>query len=357
MECLNCGHPFFGNEKYCPNCGQKNKSKKITFKSFLVEVFNGFISWDGKFWKTLIPLLTKPGKVSKDYISGKRSRYSNPFQFYLSVSILFFIILGLTKKYNEFQDFGKKEIDNKFSTIELQNNTGVKKDSIFNSIYFNDAFKNLDSIETSKALALVNKSNNFDELTSSLKSQIQNEPGLFGKMMSYHENHKKKSIDDSLDSLKIDKNFRNRFNYLIAQKIISLFSDIKGEQKKFWSELISYASISIFIFLPIFTLFLKLIYIRRKFTYVEHLIFVFHTQTVFFILLIIFYTLNLSTNKDNISWIFVVLFLVYLLSALKRFYNQGYFKTFLKFCLLNFIFAILGLVGFMILSIIAYTLY
>ena len=357
MECLNCGHPFFGNEKYCPNCGQKNKSKKITFKSFLVEVFNGFISWDAKFWKTLIPLLTKPGKVSKDYISGKRSRYSNPFQFYLSVSILFFIILGLTKKYNEFQDFGKKEIANNFNAIELQNNVTLKKDSVFNNIYFNDAFKNLDSIETSKALALVNKSNNFDELTSSLKSQIQNETGLFGKMMSYHENHKKKSIDDSLDSLKIDKNFRNRFNYLMAQKIISLFSDIKGEQKKFWSELISYASISIFIFLPIFTLFLKLIYIRRKFTYVEHLIFVFHTQTVFFILLIIFYTLNLSTNKDNISWIFVVLFLVYLLSALKRFYNQGYFKTFLKFCLLNFIFTILGLVGFMILSIIAYTLY
>ena len=357
MECLNCGHPFFGNEKYCPNCGQKNKSKKISFKSFLVEVFNGFISWDAKFWKTLIPLLTKPGKVSKDYISGKRSRYSNPFQFYLSVSILFFIILGLTKKYNEFQDFGKKEIANNFNAIELQNNVTLKKDSVFNNIYFNDAFKNLDSIETSKALALVNKSNNFDELTSSLKSQIQNETGLFGKMMSYHENHKKKSIDDSLDSLKIDKNFRNRFNYLMAQKIISLFSDIKGEQKKFWSELISYASISIFIFLPIFTLFLKLIYIRRKFTYVEHLIFVFHTQTVFFILLIIFYTLNLSTNKDNISWIFVVLFLVYLLSALKRFYNQGYFKTFLKFCLLNFIFTILGLVGFMILSIIAYTLY
>ena len=357
MECLNCGHPFFGNEKYCPNCGQKNKSKKITFKSFLVEVFNGFISWDAKFWKTLIPLLTKPGKVSKDYISGKRSRYSNPFQFYLSVSILFFIILGLTKKYNEFQDFGKKEIANNFNAIELQNNVTLKKDSVFNNIYFNDAFKNLDSIETSKALALVNKSNNFDELTSSLKSQIQNETGLFGKMMSYHENHKKKSIDDSLDSLKIDKNFRNRFNYLMAQKIISLFSDIKGEQKKFWSELISYASISIFIFLPIFTLFLKLIYIRRKFTYVEHLIFVFHTQTVFFILLIIFYTLNLATNKDNISWIFVVLFLVYLLSALKRFYNQGYFKTFLKFCLLNFIFTILGIVGFMILSIIAYTLY
>tara|TARA_Y100000385_G_scaffold172157_1_gene178267 strand:- start:85 stop:1158 length:1074 start_codon:yes stop_codon:yes gene_type:complete len=357
MECLNCGHPFFGNEKYCPNCGQKNKNKKIKFKSFLGEVFNGFTSWDAKFWKTLIPLLTKPGKVSKDYISGKRSRYSNPFQFYLSVSILFFIILGLTKKYNEFQDFSKKEIDNNFNAIELEKNTTIRKDSILKNIYFNDIVKNLDTIETSKNSAHENKSTNLDKLTSSLKSQIQNEPGLFGKMMSYHENHKNRSIDDSLDSLKIDKNFQNRFNYLMAKKTNSLFSDILGEGEKFFNELISYASISIFIFLPIFTLFLQLIYLRRKFTYVEHLIFVFHTQTVFFILLIIFYTLNLVTNKDNISWIFVVLFLFYLLSALKRFYDQGYFKTFIKFCLLNFIFTILGVIGFMILSILTYTLY
>lgn len=176
-------------------------------------------------------------------------------------------------------------------------------------------------------------------------------------MMSYHQNHKNTNIDESLDSLKIEKNFRNRFNYLMAQKTISLFSDIQGEQKKYFDELISYASISIFIFLPIFTLFFKLIYIRRKFTYVEHLIFVFHTQTVFFILLIIFYTLNLASNKDNILWIFIVMFLIYLLLALKRFYDQSYFKTFIKFCLLNFIFAILGLVGFMILSTIAYILY
>ncbi len=67
-ECFNCGHPFFGNEKFCPECGQINKNPKITFGSFIHEVFNGFISWDSKFWTTFIPLLIKPGKVSRDYI-------------------------------------------------------------------------------------------------------------------------------------------------------------------------------------------------------------------------------------------------------------------------------------------------
>ena len=82
--------------------------------------------------------MIKPGKVSKDYISGKRSRYSNPFRFYLSVSIFFFIIIELTKKYNEFQ------------AIDSQNITTTKKDSI----------------EISKALALENEFNDFEELNS-----------------------------------------------------------------------------------------------------------------------------------------------------------------------------------------------
>lgn len=58
-------------------------------------MFNGVFNFDAKFWKTLIPLLTNPGKVSKDYKEGKRSRYSNPFRFYITVSIISFLILGL----------------------------------------------------------------------------------------------------------------------------------------------------------------------------------------------------------------------------------------------------------------------
>ena len=28
-ECFNCGHPFSGHEKFCPECGQKNKNPKM----------------------------------------------------------------------------------------------------------------------------------------------------------------------------------------------------------------------------------------------------------------------------------------------------------------------------------------
>ena len=88
LECLNCGQPFNGYENFCSHCGQKNTTKKLNLGTFFNNLFAGFFSYDSRFWTTFIPLLTKPGKVSKDYIEGKRARFVNPFQLYLNVSII-----------------------------------------------------------------------------------------------------------------------------------------------------------------------------------------------------------------------------------------------------------------------------
>ena len=302
-----------------------------------------------------MPLLIKPGKVSRDYIDGKRSRYSNPFQFYLSVSIVFFLILGLADKYNEFKDFGKASKSKGMNIVNFNNGAKKKTDSLLKSVDFEDKLKDLDSIDKAEAMALLNQVK--DTTNSDNNFNFNGDNGALSKMIKYQKEHEDDAIDVALDSLKIEKNFWNRFKYSRANKINSFLNNTNEENKKFSRELISYASISIFIFLPIFTLFLRFIYIRRRFTYVEHLIFVFHTQTVFFILLTIFFILGLITNNENITWIFVVLFLVYLLIAMKRFYQQGFFKTIIKMCILNTAFFILGALGFSIMSLITFAMY
>ena len=106
---MNCGHPFNGQDKFYPDCGQANKGDEITFKNFIHEVFN----FDAKFWTTIIPLLTNPGKVSRDYADGKRQRYTNPFRFYLTVSIVCFLLIGLyntREKYESLAQESKSEI-------------------------------------------------------------------------------------------------------------------------------------------------------------------------------------------------------------------------------------------------------
>lgn len=347
-ECHNCGHPFYGQEKFCPDCGQKNKDRKITFKSFIAEVFNGFISWDAKFWKTLFPLLTKPGKVSRDFIDGKRVRYSNPFQFYLTTSILFFLLFGAIESYNKFTELSEGS-SNKETTTSLTQSVKSKKidskniDSLRNVV--NNSLKNsfipFDSIQRKKII---------DNIDLEKDSVLINNGGTninFGgtridKFSKFHRKNPNVAVDVALDSLGYEKTFMNRFLYDRA-KVTTTFNN-KENRQKFVNQMISYASVSLFILLPIFTLFLRFFYIRRKFTYVEHLIFVFHTQTVFFLLLILFTILNFFTDVVE-QWIFILLFLIYLFLAMKKFYKQGYFKTFLKFILLNSVYMFLALIG------------
>ncbi len=89
--------------------------------------------------------------------------------------------------------------------------------------------------------------------------------------------------------------------------------------------------------------------------YMEHLVFVFHTQTVFFLLLLIYSVIDLVSNFDNLR-VFTLLFLIYLYLALKKFYNQGHFKTFVKFVLLNIVYLSIGFFSLVILSLITFVI-
>jgi ABC-type protease/lipase transport system fused ATPase/permease subunit len=84
----------------------------------------------------------------------------------------------------------------------------------------------------------------------------------------------------TLGSLNYAKNFENRVLCERSKTINQVFKDLDNIDK-FLNPALSCGSLSLFIFLPFFTLFLKLFYIRKKYTYVNHLNFVFHTQTVF----------------------------------------------------------------------------
>jgi len=91
------------------------------------------------------------------------------------------------------------------------------------------------------------------------------------------------------------------------------------------------------IMMPMLALVLKLLYIRRKFYYFEHLVFSFHTHTFAFLLL----ALLLILNNFLPDWIFAwgtLGLAVYLYLAMKRFYGQSWMKTLVKFVLANFMY-------------------
>jgi len=91
-------------------------------------------------------------------------------------------------------------------------------------------------------------------------------------------------------------------------------------------------------------MFIVLVYIRKKYTYTDNLIFSFHNQTLLFILLIISFLIDAIFNIST-SWLALVVFAFYLYKAMRNFYGQGRFKTIIKYLFLNMIFFILAGIG------------
>ena len=93
-QCLNCGQPLDLSDRYCPYCSQLNSTKQLSFSDFFADFFSCLVSYDSRLWFTLKDLLFKPGTITKNYVEGHRLRYANPFRFFLSVSIIYFLITG-----------------------------------------------------------------------------------------------------------------------------------------------------------------------------------------------------------------------------------------------------------------------
>ena len=105
---------------------------------------------------------------------------------------------------------------------------------------------------------------------------------------------------------------------------------------------------AVFFFLPAFAIFIWLVYIRKKYTYTDHLIFGFHITSLLFILLIVSFLVDAIFNVLS-WWIFLIIFGTYLFQAMRKFYEQGIFKTLVKYLFLNFVFSILATMTIVIL--------
>ncbi len=115
----------------------------------------------------------------------------------------------------------------------------------------------------------------------------------------------------------------------------------------------------VFLMMPALALLLKLLYIRRGKYFVEHLVFSFHYHTFSFLAftLAILLTPGLislsleSTPSESAPpsdvWVSVafIAVMVYLFVALRRVYQQGYVKTFVKFCIINFSYIFIFLIS------------
>lgn len=93
MNCNNCGTELSGT--FCPSCGQRRNSGRIVLKESAREVLEHYFDFDTPLFRTIKGLTTKPSKIIKEYIFGKRKSYAHPFRYFILVLAVYIIIKNL----------------------------------------------------------------------------------------------------------------------------------------------------------------------------------------------------------------------------------------------------------------------
>jgi hypothetical protein len=89
-NCRNCGAALSG--PYCHECGQRALDLRLNWRAVAGEALSAFFNLDGKFPRGLVHLLFFPGKLTRDFLDGRRASQIPPLRGYIVISLLFFLL-------------------------------------------------------------------------------------------------------------------------------------------------------------------------------------------------------------------------------------------------------------------------
>ena len=297
--CPNCEYHFTEVDNWCPNCGQANRTHKRPVQYFVREFFEELVSLDVRFFGTFRDLIIKPGLLTKNYNADLRVRYTSPLRFYVIASVLFFV------------------------TVSWMTNSSIKKaDS-----QLQNAYSENDSLLTDMNLTF---GPNFDLQPEDLQALADLEdPSL-------------ETVDSLLTSRGIETDWvSNRFTLGIIPLLNGEFS-----LQQYYQRLVRNFSYSLFFFMPVFAMILKLLYIRRHQFYTEHLIFSIHFHTFAFLTIFFFLWIDYFQDAFNIAWLSALIIPIYLLVATKVVYQQGWIRSMIKSTLAFWMYIFITTLGF-----------
>ncbi len=409
-NCSNCGKEIPQKASFCPYCGQSTKIKKIKLFHLFKDFFDNFVIFDLKSFRTLMALLI-PGKITKDFFSGKHGRYTSPWRLFLISIVIMLIFANIDSKIKEISR-GKTDDNNvsleinKGIKINLGNASTIEKeyiDSLERKIRNSGSNVNLDSIidqiakdsiiseNKLKSLAirwqkkLYKNTFNFDKVKNKIHQydisnlqksfQILDTAYLQGDSLvrkvtdSCRTVLKNQLTDIYLDSITMINTSVSKYdmNTLSLDKIKSKYNiadegflknTLRSITYKFSSKKITFDSFMDYIFkninwfiiflLPFSALIFKLLYIRRKRYFVEHLVFNLHAHSAIMFMYSIFIIIAWIRYDmiQNAAAVFISFApVLYYILATKKYYNQSWFKTISKSFIFFFIYFILIIIS------------
>jgi len=247
-SCLNCGTSLSG--QYCGNCGQRARSRLISLWGLIREAFGDLLELDSRLWQTLGPLLVRPGKLTRDYLLGRRARFMPPFRTYLVLSVVFFLVAFFDPR-EEFNVLFEPASE----TAEVAEPAELAEDGI---AVGDDALP--DEEEESNGISFNVTSGDADEEKRRAECDA--------------EDIKTADIPDWLSSRLTPERWQLMCERVLADDGRALFGKLRDN-----------VPVALFVLLPLMALVLKIAYPLSKRYYVEHLLFVVHYHAFVFLML------------------------------------------------------------------------
>ena len=307
--CLNCGEPLRG--QYCATCGQRARTRLISVWELVRDAVGDLFELDSRLWRTLGPLIFRPGKLTREYLLGRRVRFMPPFRTYLVLSLVFFLVAFFDPQ----QQFAVL-YETPPQEAEAPVDEGTR-DEVRRQVYEDLAAEGIEppplpgQADRSGLNVTVGKSGPEAQCDFS-DYDAGDLPDWLGRRLT-----------------------RERMQ-LVCERVTA------GGGRAFANQLLDNVPASLFLLLPLMALILKILYPLSQRYYVEHLLFVLHFHAFFFLIL----TLEILFSRlaallalpgwlGNITLFAVSLYIpLYLYKAMRRVYEQGRLITVAKFLLL-----------------------
>ena len=354
-HCENCGTELRGH--YCSNCGQAAIDYRRSFRHVIVDVLDSFLNWDSKFVRTIGLLLWKPGWLTNQFVDGRRVRFLHPLRLYLLVSIVFFLSAKLipvsdsqTVKPEDLPPEARARYEEKMAKVRA-----MQKDGSVFTFSTDDKEPDVPAVPPPDAKLPADPTQPAAPEPPAPPGTVPNEAAVPNPTATLSESEalideikhevatgKKKTPEKKKDGPHVT--FGNKdgpktpFEAWLEQRIKDRIGEGGTKTKLFIETLKSNLSTMMLFCVPLFAFILKILYVRQKRYYIEHLVYALNIHAFFYlaVLLVVLVSLGLHRWIPGIPQVLLTLLLCLLVSAqvfvsIRRVYRQGWFMTMFKF--------------------------
>jgi hypothetical protein len=338
-HCENCGAELHGH--WCDQCGQPAIEYRRSFRYVVADLLNEFLNWDSKFFTTIALLILKPWRLTNEFLAGKRVRYVNPLRLYLLASILFFFAVnygtkGIKFDPTKFSDEKRAEvaaaIADKRSEIEAE----LNKDNLTPE----------QRQKVQKALDYLTKPT-FSATITPAPEQTPSATAAGESPTAESGQRTYGPVGDRPFVVFDDAKSTTPFERWIEARAKEKMGEQGTKMGLFISTLFSNLPYMMLCCIPLFALVLKVLYIRRRLFYIDHLIYALHIHSFFYaaIMLIVLATIGLTHFASGAiaGWLIALLWIAFVTQiflSIRYVYRQGWFFSIFKFFFGGFIYLI-----------------